>query len=87
MNWDGLERHRIDLKLPLLVVRGSRGLLACGYLSVATFDRTGEAAAIVTGVKTFEDMLAANVSAVSQEGAKLGLAVGMSGAEVVEAIR
>ncbi|AMV29633.1 hypothetical protein VT84_34885 [Gemmata sp. SH-PL17] len=87
MNWDGLEQHRIDLKLPLLLIRGSRGVLACGYLAVATFDKTGEAAAIVTGVRSFDDMLVAKVTAVSTSGAAAGLQVGMTGAEVLDVIR
>jgi hypothetical protein len=42
MTWEGLERHHIALKLPLLLVRGPRGVLACGYLNVETFNKTGE---------------------------------------------
>lgn len=87
MNWDGLERHRVDLKLPLLVIRGSRGVLACGYVNVETFNRTGEAGAIVTGVKDFDDMLAAKVVGVSTAAAQAGITTGMTGAEVVERIR
>jgi uncharacterized protein YunC (DUF1805 family) len=87
MNWDGLERHRIDLKLPLLVVRGTRGVLACGYLNVETFNKTGEAGAIVSGVRTFDDMLTAKVVAASTAAAQAGILPGMTGAEVVELIR
>ncbi len=87
MDWEGLERHRIDLKRPLLVVRGAKGLLACGYLNVETFNRTGEAGAIVTGVGDFEDMLRAKVTAVSEAAAAAGVAPGMSGAEAIEKLR
>src|SRR4051812_46536423 len=65
MNWDGLERHEIALALPLLVIKASGGVLACGYLNVQTFEKTGEAGAIVTGVRTFDDMLTAKVAAAS----------------------
>lgn len=87
MNWQGLERLHIALKLPLLVVRGSRGVLACGYLNVETFNKTGEVGAIVTGVKTFEDMLDARVTSVSAAAEKAGIQIGMSGAEAIERIR
>lgn len=87
MNWDGLDRHHVELKLPLLIVRGSRGLLACGYLNVATFNKTGEAAAIVTGVKSFEEMLTAQVVAVSEAGQQLGITTDMTGEEVLGKIR
>jgi uncharacterized protein YunC (DUF1805 family) len=68
-------------------VRGGRGVLACGYLNVETFNKTGEAAAIVTGVRTFDDMLVAKVAAVSEAGLAVGIQVGMPGAEVLEKIR
>lgn len=87
MNWDGLEKHCIELKLPLLVVKGLHGLLACGYLNVESFDKTGEVAAIVTGVHSFEDMLTAKVVKVSKAGVEAGLAIDMTGAEVLEKIR
>lgn len=87
MNWQGLERHRIDLKLPLLVIRGSRGVLACGYLNVETFNKTGEVGAIVTGVKNFDDMLTAKVVSISTAAAAAGIRAEMSGADVLEQIR
>jgi uncharacterized protein YunC (DUF1805 family) len=87
MTLDGLEKHRIDLKLPLLILRGKRGLLACGYLNVETFNKTGEIAAIVTGVKDFDAMLTAKVAKVSSAAEAAGIAVGMTGSDVVERIR
>jgi len=87
MNWQGLERHRIELKRPLLLVRGSRGILACGYLNVEAFDRTGEAAAIVTGVNDFEDMLGAKITAVSRAAAAAGVSPGMTGREALDRFR
>jgi len=87
VTWDNLEQHRIDLKLPLLLIRGSKGLLACGYLNVETFNKTGEVAAIVTGVRTFDDMLVARVASVSRAADEAGIKVGMTGAEVVALIR
>lgn len=87
MNWERLERHRVDLRLPLLIIRGSWGLLGCGYLNVATFDKTGEVAAIVTGVKSFDEMLEAKVASVSKAAEQSGIKVGMRGADVLERIR
>ena len=68
----------------VLMIRGKKGLLGCGYLSVATADKTGDALAIVSGVKTYDDMLNASVKAVSAAAAELGVAVGMSGKEALE---
>lgn len=86
-DWADLSKTRVDLKLPLLLVKGARGILACGYLNVETFNKTGEAAAIVTGVKDFEDMLAARVVSVSAEGRNIGLSEGQNGRDVLESIR
>ena len=80
---DTIEKLRLDLKLPLLIQRGSQGMLACGYINVATTDITGEACAIVRGVSDFDDMLDAKVVAVSEEAEKLGARVGMTGREAL----
>ncbi|CAJ49403.1 conserved hypotheticalprotein [Bordetella avium 197N] len=77
------EQIRHELARPLLLLKGSRGILACGYLNVATFDKTAEAAAIVTGVVDHEQMLAAPLIAVSQAAQALGLRTGMTGAEAL----
>ena len=68
----------------VLMIRGGKGFLGCGYLSVATADKTGDALAIVSGVKTYDDMLTASVKAVSVAAAELGVAVGMSGKEALD---
>ena len=38
---------RHELKRPLLVISGSKGVLACGYLDIDTFEKLDEAGAIV----------------------------------------
>ena len=67
----------------VLMIRGKKGLLGCGYLSVTTADKTGDAVAIVTGVKNYDDMLKAEVKAVSAAAAALGVAIGMNGKEAL----
>jgi len=84
---DTFDQLRIDLKLPLLIQRGSRGFLACGYINVETTNKTSEACAIVRGVNDFDDMLKAAVVAVSEEAQKLGVHVGMTGSEALELFR
>lgn len=84
MDLESFEKHRIDLKRPLLILRGSRGMLACGYINPATCSRTGEACAIVTGVSDFEAMISANVIAVSDLAQKMGIEAGMSGGEALK---
>ncbi len=87
MNWEGLVKERIQLKLPLLIVKGSKGFLACSYLNVEACNKTGEACAVVSAVKTHDDMLVAEVRAVSNEAEKLGLRIGMKGQDALELLR
>jgi uncharacterized protein YunC (DUF1805 family) len=87
MDWAHLTKEHIELALPLLIVKGSRGFLACGYISLETCEKTGEACAIVTGVKKHEDMLTAKVQGVSSRAKGLGARTGMTGREVLEIFR
>ena len=68
----------------LLLIQGSRGMLGCGYLNLATADKLGHALAIVTGVGSYDDMLNAEVKSVSAAAQDLGVTVGMSGAEALK---
>ncbi|MFT2090986.1 YunC family protein [Paraglaciecola sp. 2405UD69-4] len=86
-DWEGFEKQKIDLKLPLLTVKGEKGLLACAYVDVATCEKTGEACAIVSGVKTHEDMLSRPVVKVSSAAKALGVTEGMTGAKALEILR
>jgi len=36
VDWTGLSKERIELALPLLIVKGSKGFLACGYIDLST---------------------------------------------------
>ena len=63
----------------ILVIKAEKGLLGCGYISLETAERVGDAVAIVSGVKNFDDMLAARVKSVSSAAAELGVEPGMSG--------
>ena len=84
-DWSGLERSKISLEAPLLIVKGSSGFLGCGYINVDAC--ADEACAIVSGVNTHDDMLKASVKAVSKDATKLGIKVGMTGAEAMELLR
>ena len=84
-DWSGLERSKISLEAPLLIVKGSSGFLGCGYIN--TDSCIDEACAIVSGVNTHDDMLKATIKAVSKDATKLGIKVGMTGAEAMELLR
>ena len=84
-DWSGLERSKISLEAPLLIVKGSSGFLGCGYINVDAC--ADEACAIVNGVNTHDDMLKATIKAVSKDATKLGIKVGMTGAEAMGLLR
>ena len=84
-DWSGLERSKISLEAPLLIVKGSLGFLGCGYIN--TDSCIDEACAIVSGVNTHDDMLKASVKAVSKDATELGIKIGMTGAEAIELLR
>ena len=81
--YEGVEAYRIDLAAPLLVLKARRGILACGYLSLATMNKLNEVGAIVTGVRDYEDMLRAQVVAVSERALQLGVTVEMTGRDAL----
>jgi uncharacterized protein YunC (DUF1805 family) len=84
--WRGLERHEIQLDQKLLVVKGSKGVIGCPYLNAASFEKFGEACAIIPAVDT-AGMLNSKVTAVTPEAQKLGIEVGMPGREALDKIR
>jgi uncharacterized protein YunC (DUF1805 family) len=84
--WRGLERHEIQLDQKLLVVKGSKGVVGCPYLNAASFEKFGEACAIIPAVDT-AGMLNSKVTAVTPEARKLGIEVGMPGREALDKIR
>jgi uncharacterized protein YunC (DUF1805 family) len=71
---------KVDLPgAPVLMLVGAKGFLGCGYFRTDVADKVGHALAVVSGVKSFDDMLAAEVRAVSAAAAALGITPGMSG--------
>ena len=67
----------------LLLIQGSRGMLGCGYVSLGAAEKFCHALAIVKGVASFDDMLAAAVQEVSSAAASLGVKAGMTGREAL----
>ncbi len=83
---DGQEFHGVHVatgKSNILLIQAAGGFLACGYFDVAVANRLGDAAAIVTGVKNYDDMLAASVVRMSEAAQAAGVREGMSGREAL----
>jgi uncharacterized protein YunC (DUF1805 family) len=61
---------------PLVLVVGNKGFVMCGYLNLESAERLGAAAAVVTGVKTVDDVLKAEIRSVTSKAKELGLTPG-----------
>ena len=77
---------RVDLpgSPPLLLIVAERGFVMCGFLNVEAAERLGVAAAMVSGVRTFEDVLEAPVRACTSRARELGVEEGMKGRKALE---
>ena len=76
---------KVDLPgAPLLLLAAPRGYIMCGYLNLGTAEKLGQAAAIVTGVKSFEDVLNAKVASITTRAKQLGIREGMPGREALK---
>ena len=62
---------------PLILIKGGKGFVMCGYLNIEVAQRLGLAAAIVSGVSSFEDVLNAEIITVTDNAKKLGVEPGM----------
>ena len=67
----------------ILLIKAPHGFLGCGYFSLAAAEKVGDAAVIVSGVKNFDEMLAAKVKAVSPAAAARGVTLEMNGREAL----
>ena len=70
-------------KTNILLIKAAGGFLGCGYFDVAVANRVGDALAIVTGVKTIDEMLAATVVRVSDRAREAGVKEGVPGREAL----
>ena len=68
----------------LVLILGKKGYVMCGYLNMDAAERLGDAACMVTGVDTFDDVLSARIKAVSAKAKELGISEGMTGREALE---
>lgn len=69
---------------PLLLVSGDKGFVMCGFLNMEAAERMNVAAAMVSGVKTFEDVLDAQIKAATTKAKTLGVQIGTKAAEALK---
>jgi uncharacterized protein YunC (DUF1805 family) len=70
----------------LIVLRGSRGYVMCGYLDLSVAEKFGDVAIRITGVSTFGQAINTCVSSCTNEARQLGIYVGQPIKEVLKII-
>ncbi|MDP8216709.1 MAG: DUF1805 domain-containing protein [Candidatus Kaelpia imicola] len=70
----------------LIVLRGSRGYVMCGYLSMDAADNFGDVAIKITGIRTIQEALNTEAEEVSREAKNIGIYEGQSINEILELI-
>ena len=70
--------------VPLMVIRGENGYLACGYIDKKVMEKVGDCGAVVSGVKSLKDMLRARSVYATKKARKLGVRKGMTGVRALD---
>lgn len=76
----------IAIPLPnatLILITARQGYLMCGYLNLAAAEKMGDRAAIISGVKTIDDMLSGEVKEVTSRARKAGIRPKMTGQQAL----
>ncbi len=69
---------------PLVSIIGEEGFIMCGFLNMEVAESLGTIAAVVSGVKTFDDVLEAEVKQATSKAQAKGIRQGMKGREAVK---
>lgn len=69
---------------PLLLIIANKGFVMCGFLNMEAAERLSAPAVMVSGVKTFEDVLNAEIKAVTSKVKSLGVDAGMKGIDALK---
>jgi uncharacterized protein YunC (DUF1805 family) len=69
---------------PLLLIIAEKGFVMCGFLNIDAAEKLDVAAAVVSGVKTFEDVLNAQIKTMTSKAKGFGVEAGMKGAEALK---
>jgi len=82
-----LDSYLLDLgSKNLIILKGSRGYIMCGYLSIEAANKFNDVAIKVTGVSTVEELLNSSSDEVSEKAEELGIKKGQSVRDIAEKI-
>ena len=68
---------------PLVMLIGGRGFVMCAYLNIESAERLGIAAAYVSCVRSFDDILNAQIKGATTKAKSLGLETGKRVRDVI----
>jgi uncharacterized protein YunC (DUF1805 family) len=75
---------KIDMySAPIVMIKGRKGYVMCGYLNMQTAEKLGDAAALVRGVKDRQSIMKATIEETTTAGQSLGLQKGKKVEEVI----
>jgi uncharacterized protein YunC (DUF1805 family) len=80
----GLKVELPESPAPLVMIVGTKGLVCCGFINMYAAERLSVAAAMVSGVKTFDDVLKAEVKAATTKAQAAGIKAGMKGKDALK---
>ena len=69
---------------PILILIGQTGFVMCGFLNMDAAEKLNVTAAMVSGVKNFDDVFRAEIKAATSKAQIKGIEVGMKGKEAVK---
>jgi len=68
---------------PLVMIIGQKGFVSCGFINMDAAEKFNVAAAMVSGVKSFDDVLNAEVKVATAKAQNLGVKAGIKGKEAL----
>jgi len=71
---------------PLIILRGEKGFIMCGYLDIKVAEKLDLVAARITGVKSIEEALDKTISEATSKAVKQGIKTGMKVKEALKAL-
>jgi len=80
----GLLMELPESPAPLVMIIARLGFVCCGFLNIEAAEKLNVAAAMVSGVKNFDDVLNAEVRAVTSKAQAQGIKIGMKGKEALK---
>ncbi|MEM0158990.1 MAG: DUF1805 domain-containing protein [Thermoplasmataceae archaeon] len=82
-----LQYMRMPLfKAPVLILKGEKGYVMCGYLNIDAAEKLNDVAIRVTGVNSLDDMLNAQVKEATSGARSIGVNPGSKVSDIIHLI-